>query len=87
MLIQRYRTEAVPSRGGGGGVESLRAIRISIIRPGEPIQFSPLVLPPVAAERIIRATRRRVAGGVQVVRLLPTFDLWVRSRCRDGREL
>lgn len=51
-----------------GGPESRRRRRIPpcdtdlITRPGEPIQFSPLVLPPVAAERIICATRHPTPG-------------------------
>lgn len=54
-----------------GGPESQRRRRIPpcytdlIIRPGEPIQFSPLVLPLVAAERIIfRHPDVLVDGGV-----------------------
>jgi len=71
-----------------GGPESRRRRRIPpcytdlIIRPGEPIHFSPLVLPPVAAERIICATRCLVPGGVQAVCLW--FVRWVRPRrCDD----
>jgi len=67
LLIQRYRTEAVPSRGGGVGSLRTACDTDLIIRPGGPIEFSPLVLPPVAAKRIIFATRCLVPGGVQAV--------------------
>lgn len=87
LLIQRYRIEAVPSRGGGGGIGSLRgSVRYGFNNSaGKPIQFGPLVLPPVAAKRIIIfakcATRCPVVFKNQAVGRW--LGRWVRRRRRD----